>query len=291
MRVLLSWSSGKDSAWTLHTLRSEGIEVVGLLTTINEEVARVSMQGVRLELLNIQAESVGLPVWEIPLPSPCPNEEYERRMGEAMGRAADEGITHVAFGDLFLSDVRAYREGMLAPTVIEPLFPIWCGEEGTGELAEQMLLQRGLSGDGFHLEAVALVESSAGRIGSFVDQLLLYCYHYDPAAGRYGLIAMNLVRIGGAVTLVLLVGFIWISRRREAMQHQRSGIVLSKSAARVLLQANHTFQHSTPACCAPLRRIRLDQLAGSTSDRVAGGTGRTRFREPKHMLKSVEQRA
>lgn len=139
MRVLLSWSSGKDSAWTLHALRSEGIEVVGLLTTINEEVARVSMQGVRRELLNLQAEAVGVPVWEVPLPSPCPNEEYERRMGEAMGRAADEGITHVAFGDLFLADVRAYREAMLAPTGIQPLFPIWCGDEGTAELAERML--------------------------------------------------------------------------------------------------------------------------------------------------------
>lgn len=139
MRVLLSWSSGKDSAWALHTLREEAIEVVGLLTTINEDAARVSMQGVRRELLHAQAETVGLPVWEVPLPSPCPNDEYERRMSEAMERAVGEGITHVAFGDLFLADVRAYREAMLAPTGIEPLFPIWCGERGTTELAERML--------------------------------------------------------------------------------------------------------------------------------------------------------
>lgn len=139
MRVLLSWSSGKDSAWALHMLRQEATEVVGLLTTINEDAGRVSMQGVRRELLHAQAETVGLPVWEVPLPSPCPNDEYERRMSEAMERAVGEGITHVAFGDLFLEDVRAYREAMLAPTGIEPLFPIWCGERGTTELAERML--------------------------------------------------------------------------------------------------------------------------------------------------------
>ena len=139
MRVLLSWSSGKDSAWALHTLRGDGIEVVGLLTTLNEEAARVSMQGVRRELLLAQAAALGLPVWEVPLPAPCPNEEYERRMGKAIERAVSEGITHVAFGDLFLEDVRAYREKMLAPTGIEPLFPIWCGEKGTRALAEQMV--------------------------------------------------------------------------------------------------------------------------------------------------------
>ncbi|MGH3452324.1 MAG: ATP-binding protein [Haloechinothrix sp.] len=139
MRVLLSWSSGKDSAWALHVLRRQGTEVVGLLSTINEEAGRVSMQGVRRELLYVQAEAVRLPVWEVPLPSPCPNDEYERRMGEMIERAVGEGITHVAFGDLFLEDVRAYREAMLAPTRIRPLFPIWCGETGTAELAERML--------------------------------------------------------------------------------------------------------------------------------------------------------
>lgn len=139
MRVLLSWSSGKDSAWALHTLRNQGTEVVALLTTLNEEMDRVSMQGVRRELLIAQGESAGLPVWEVPLPSPCPNDEYERRMGEAIERATTEGITHVAFGDLFLADVRAYREAMLERTGITPLFPIWCGEKGTGKLAERML--------------------------------------------------------------------------------------------------------------------------------------------------------
>ncbi|MFP3881186.1 MAG: ATP-binding protein [Actinomycetota bacterium] len=139
MRVLLSWSSGKDSAWALHTLRDQGTEVVGLLTTLNEETDRVSMQGVRRELLLAQAESVGLPVWEVPLPSPCSNDEYERLMGEAIERATTEGITHVAFGDLFLEDVRAYREAMMEPTGITPLFPIWCGDKGTRDLAGRML--------------------------------------------------------------------------------------------------------------------------------------------------------
>jgi uncharacterized protein (TIGR00290 family) len=139
MRVLLSWSSGKDSAWALHTLRDDGIEVVALLTTLNEEAARVSMQGVRRELLLAQAGALGLPVWEVPLPAPCPNEEYERRMAKAIERAVSEGITHVAFGDLFLEDVRAYREEMMAPTGIESLFPIWCGEKGTRARAERMV--------------------------------------------------------------------------------------------------------------------------------------------------------
>lgn len=139
MRALLSWSTGKDSAWTLHTLRDQGTEVVGLLTTINEDTDRVSIQGVRRELLHEQAEAVGLPVWEVPLPSPCSIDEYEQRMGEAIERAVAEGISHVAFGDLFLADVRAYRETMLAPTGIKALFPIWCGEAGTRELADRML--------------------------------------------------------------------------------------------------------------------------------------------------------
>jgi len=139
VRVLLSWSSGKDSAWALHTLRGDGIEVVGLLSTLNEDAARVSMQGVRRELLLAQAAALGLPVWEVPLPAPCPNEVYERRMGEAIERAVIEDITHVAFGDLFLEDVRAYREEMMALTGIEPLFPIWCGENGTRALAERMV--------------------------------------------------------------------------------------------------------------------------------------------------------
>jgi len=139
MRALVSWSSGKDSAWALHSLREEGVEVVGLVTTVNQETDRVSMQGVRRSLLTLQAGALGLPVWEVALPWPCSNEEYQRRMGELIERAEAASITHIAFGDLFLDDVRSYREEMLAPTSIEPLFPIWCGEQGTVELARRMV--------------------------------------------------------------------------------------------------------------------------------------------------------
>lgn len=139
MRLLLSWSTGKDSAWTLHSLRAQGVEVVALLSTINETNGRVAMHGTRRELLRAQAESVGLPVWEVSLPDPCPNDEYERRMLQVIGRAREAGITHVAFGDVFLEDVRAYREEMLRPTGIKPLFPIWLGSEDTAGLAEQMV--------------------------------------------------------------------------------------------------------------------------------------------------------
>ena len=125
-KVLVSWSSGKDSAWMLHQLRQEpSYEIGGLLTTINESAARVAMHAVRVALLEAQAAAAGLPLWQIPLPSPCSNEEYERRMGAAVDRAIAEGFTHVAFGDLFLEDVREYRERQLAPTPLEPIFPLW----------------------------------------------------------------------------------------------------------------------------------------------------------------------
>lgn len=126
MKILLSWSSGKDSAWALHVLRQRGeVEVVGLLTTVNEVYHRVAMHAVRVDLLRAQAEAVGLPLWEVPIPSPCSNEAYETAMAGAMGRAKAEGITAVAFGDLFLEDVRRYREERLQGTGISPLFPVW----------------------------------------------------------------------------------------------------------------------------------------------------------------------
>ncbi|MFP3913280.1 MAG: ATP-binding protein [Actinomycetota bacterium] len=138
MRVLLSWSAGKDSAWALHVLWQRQIEVVCLLSTIDEATEEVSMQGVPRRLLQRQADAVGLDVWPVTLPSPCPNDEYERRMGEVTARAEAEGMTHVAFGDLYLEDIRAYREEMMAPTPLEPLFPIWCGAGGTAALAQDM---------------------------------------------------------------------------------------------------------------------------------------------------------
>jgi uncharacterized protein (TIGR00290 family) len=125
-RGLLAWSSGKDSAWALHVLRQRGdVEVVGLLTTINAAADRVAMHAVRSELLRAQADAVGLPLWTVPIPSPCSNEEYEAAMAAAVRRARDEGISAIAFGDLFLEDVRRYREQNLSGSGIAPLFPIW----------------------------------------------------------------------------------------------------------------------------------------------------------------------
>jgi len=125
-KALLSWSSGKDSAWALHVLRRDRVgEVAGMLTSVNETVGRVSMHGVREEILRAQADAAGLPLYTIPLPWPCSNEIYESRLRVAVDRAVAEGFTHVAFGDLFLEDVRKYREDRLAGTGLAPLFPLW----------------------------------------------------------------------------------------------------------------------------------------------------------------------
>ena len=137
-KVLLSWSSGKDSAWTLHALRQAcEVEVVGLLTTVNTHFERVAMHGTRKALLQAQAEAAGLPLWEVPLPWPCKNQEYERAMEGACARATAQGITAMAFGDLFLEDVRKYREDRLKGTGLKTLFPIWGID--TNKLLEQML--------------------------------------------------------------------------------------------------------------------------------------------------------
>lgn len=139
-RVLLAWSSGKDSAWALHVLRRDpAIAVVGLLTTLNETVDRVAMHGVRRELLERQAAATGLPLITVPLPSPCSNAEYERRMSAALADAAAGGVTHVAFGDLFLEDIRAYRIRQLSGSGITPLFPVWTTPGGTRALAQEMI--------------------------------------------------------------------------------------------------------------------------------------------------------
>jgi uncharacterized protein (TIGR00290 family) len=124
-RALLSWSSGKDSAWSLHVLRQQRVEVVGLLTTVNETFGRVAMHAVRETLLEKQADAAGVPLWKVPIPHRCSNDDYEKAMAGVIERARSEGITAVAFGDLFLADIRAYREKQLAGTGIEPLFPIW----------------------------------------------------------------------------------------------------------------------------------------------------------------------
>lgn len=136
--VLLSWSSGKDSAWALHVLRQQAEwEVVGLLSTINEEFDRVAMHAVRTELLRQQAACAGLPLRLVKLPYPCSNEIYEARMNELIGAAQTDGIRAIAFGDLFLADVRQYRERMMAGTGLTPLFPLW--ERPTAALAEEMI--------------------------------------------------------------------------------------------------------------------------------------------------------
>jgi uncharacterized protein (TIGR00290 family) len=138
--VLLSWSSGKDSAWALHVLRQHpDVEVVGLLTTFNEVADRVAMHAVRRCLVEAQAAAAKLPLWQVPLPSPCSNADYENRMRAVVARAREEGITHVAFGDLFLQDVREYRVRMLSDSGVEPLFPLWCSAAQTPALARTML--------------------------------------------------------------------------------------------------------------------------------------------------------
>ena len=139
-RVLLSWSSGKDSAWSLHILRQHtDVKVLGLLTTFNEAADRVAMHAVRRELVEAQAASTGLPLWPILLPWPCSNEVYEARMRQAIDRACREGVTHIAFGDLFLEDIRAYRVRQLAGTGIDPLFPVWATPADTTGLARRMI--------------------------------------------------------------------------------------------------------------------------------------------------------
>src|SRR5260221_10225647 len=130
-KVLLSWSSGKDSAWALHVLRQQSeYEIAGLLTTINSAFDRVAMHSTRRALVEMQAAAAGLPLTVAPLPWPCSNEDYERIMKGVCDQVVAQGITAVAFGDLFLADVRAYRERQLKHTGLEPLFPLWQGPAG-----------------------------------------------------------------------------------------------------------------------------------------------------------------
>src|SRR4029079_10214724 len=138
-KTLVSWSSGKDSAWLVHTIRTTmpDYEIHALLTTINQDVNRVAMHAVRTEVVEAQAQALGLPLWTVPIPSPCPNEVYERAMAAAVARAVAEGFTHVAFRDLFLEDVRRYREDRLAGTGLTPIFPLFGSE--TTALAQTMV--------------------------------------------------------------------------------------------------------------------------------------------------------
>ena len=137
-KLWLYWSSGKDSAWSLHTLRqNETFEVVALLTTVNDGAKRVAMHAVREALLEAQAESLGLPLVKVPIPPQCPNSLYEEAMARAMARARAEGVYDVAFGDLFLEDIRRYREEKLRAVAMQPVFPIWGMD--TRKLAQEMV--------------------------------------------------------------------------------------------------------------------------------------------------------
>ena len=137
-KIWLSWSSGKDSAWALHVLRQQGeYEIAGLITTINSAFDRVAMHGTRRELVEMQADAAGLPLIKAPLPWPCSNVDYEAAMKKVCEQALMQGVSAIAFGDLYLADIRAYREQQLKGTGLEPLFPIW--QIPTDQLARQMI--------------------------------------------------------------------------------------------------------------------------------------------------------
>lgn len=137
-RAFVSWSSGKDSAWALHQARLAGeFDIVGLLTTTNLAFDRVAMHGVREELLDAQADRLGLPLTKVPLPWPCPNETYAALMADAVARLVADGVTHMVFGDLFLEDIRAYRDKQLAGAGLTPVYPLW--QSDTAALAREMI--------------------------------------------------------------------------------------------------------------------------------------------------------
>jgi uncharacterized protein (TIGR00290 family) len=169
VKILVSWSSGKDSAWMLHTLRGTHPGAVrGLLTTTNAAFDRVAMHGVRHDVLDAQARAAGLPLHVVPLPWPCSSEDYERIMAAAVADFVRDGYTHVAFGDLFLEDVRRYREARLTGTGLSPLFPLWRIAD-TRHLAETMI-DAGLHATLSTVDPRVLAPSFAGR--AFDRQLL-----------------------------------------------------------------------------------------------------------------------
>jgi len=167
-KALIAWSSGKDSAWALHVARQAGeYDVTGALTTVTDGFDRVSMHGVREELLQAQLAAAGLAPLIVRIPYPCPNEVYERAMAAAMQDAKARGVTHVIFGDLFLEDVRAYRERQLAGTGITPVFPLW--QRSTAALAREMIA----AGVVAHLAVVDLKKLPAAFAGRRFDGALL----------------------------------------------------------------------------------------------------------------------
>ena len=168
-RTLLSWSSGKDSAWSLYRLRQRReYEIVGLLTTFNRQANRVAMHGVRRELVEAQAEAAGIPLWDVDLPSPCSNDDYESIMSEECRAAVRSGIEYIAFGDLFLRDIREYRERQLQGSGLKPIFPVW--GIPTNELARTMIAS-GLKAKLTCVDSQSLSPQFVGR--EFDEQLLL----------------------------------------------------------------------------------------------------------------------
>jgi uncharacterized protein (TIGR00290 family) len=137
-KAYISWSSGKDSAYALHEARRTGLaEIVGALTTLNEQYSRVAMHGVRDSVLEAQLAALELPALKVMLPHPCSNEVYEQRLAQACERLRSEGVSHIIFGDLFLEDIRAYRERQLASLSMTPMFPLW--RRDTAALAREMV--------------------------------------------------------------------------------------------------------------------------------------------------------
>jgi diphthamide synthase (EF-2-diphthine--ammonia ligase) len=167
-KALIAWSSGKDCAWALHEARREGAyDIVGALTTVTETFERVSMHGVREELLRAQLDAAGLPSITVRIPFPCSNDVYEAKMAAAMQDAVADGVTHVIFGDLFLEDLRAWREAKLAAINVTAVFPIWM--RPTDALAREMIA----AGVEAHLAVVDLKKLPAGFAGRRFDAALL----------------------------------------------------------------------------------------------------------------------
>lgn len=178
-KAILAWSSGKDSAYALHVARSSGeFEIVGLLTTVTDAYARVSMHGVREEILDLQAERAGLPLIKVRIPTPCPNEVYEAAMDDGLRPLREGGVRHAIFGDLFLQDIRAWREERLARSGMTGVFPLW-GRD-TAVLAHSMLadgmearivcldpnrLDRALAGHAFDEEFLGLLPEDVDPCG------------------------------------------------------------------------------------------------------------------------------
>lgn len=168
MKAMISWSSGKDSVFALHEIRKAGtFDVVGALTTVTETFGRVSIHGVREEILRAQLDAAGLSPLVVPIPYPCPNEIYEQRMTAALAQARADGVTHMIFGDLFLEDIRAYRETKLAGTGITPVFPLW--RRPTAQLARDMIA----GGMEAFLATVDLAKLPASFAGRRFDAALL----------------------------------------------------------------------------------------------------------------------